>query len=115
MQLLGRVNQIESNRLNALAKLYDGMKPNQVAPLINKLTDEQAVQVEAGLVFVRAAPQAHQGAIRQDHFQAGCEAETCKVKSKLTFDHRAMKGVTTPMTELWVIEHGKVFYVFPAS
>jgi hypothetical protein len=47
--------------------------------------------------------------------EAGCERETCKVKSKLTFDHRAMKGVTTPMTELWVIEHGKVFYVFPAS
>jgi hypothetical protein len=47
--------------------------------------------------------------------EAGCEGETCKVKSKLTYDHRAMKGVTTPMTELWVIEQGKVFYVFPAS
>mgnify|MGYP001070903900 CR=1 FL=1 len=47
--------------------------------------------------------------------EAGCEGETCKVKSKLTFDHRLMKSVTTPMTELWVIEHGKVFYVFPAS
>lgn len=46
---------------------------------------------------------------------AGCEGATCKVKSKLTYDHRLMKGVTTPMTELWVIEHGKVFYVFPAS
>ena len=47
--------------------------------------------------------------------EAGCEGETCKVKSKLTYDHRTMKGVTTPMTEVWVIEHGKVFYVFPAS
>ena len=47
--------------------------------------------------------------------KAGCEGETCKVKSKLTYDHRTMKGVTTPMTELWVIEDGKVFYVFPAS
>ena len=47
--------------------------------------------------------------------EAGCEGETCKVKSKLTYDHRTMKGVTTPMTELWVIEQGKVFYVFPAS
>lgn len=47
--------------------------------------------------------------------EVGCEGETCKVKSKLTYDHRTMKGVTTPMTELWVIEDGKVFYVFPAS
>ena len=47
--------------------------------------------------------------------EASCEGATCRVKSKLTYDHRLMKGVTTPMTEQWVIEHGKVFYVFPAS
>ena len=44
-QLISRVNQLQSNRIGALAKLYDGMKASQVAPLINKLTDEQAVQV----------------------------------------------------------------------
>lgn len=45
--------------------------------------------------------------------EAGCEGATCRVKAKLTYDHRLMKGVTTPVTETWVIERGKVFYVFP--
>jgi hypothetical protein len=45
--------------------------------------------------------------------EVSCEAETCRVKSKLTFDHRVMKGVTSPLTETWVIERGKLFYVFP--
>jgi hypothetical protein len=46
---------------------------------------------------------------------ASCDGVTCTVKSKLTYDHRVMKGITTPMTEHWVIERGKVFYVFPAG
>lgn len=46
---------------------------------------------------------------------ASCDGATCTVKSKLTYDHRVMKGITTPMTEQWVIERGKVFYVFPAG
>jgi flagellar motility protein MotE (MotC chaperone) len=44
-QLVSKVSQIESTRITALAKLYEGMKPNRVAPLITKLTDEQAVQI----------------------------------------------------------------------
>lgn len=44
-QLIAQVSQVESSRIGALAKLYDGMKPAQVAPLIIKLTEEQAVQV----------------------------------------------------------------------
>jgi len=44
-QVISQVNQLQSDRIGSLAKLYDGMKPAQVAPLINKLTDEQAVQV----------------------------------------------------------------------
>jgi flagellar motility protein MotE (MotC chaperone) len=44
-QILTQIDAMESSRIGALAKLYDGMKPAQVAPLINKLTDEQAVQV----------------------------------------------------------------------
>ena len=46
---------------------------------------------------------------------ASCEGATCKVQSKLTYDHRLMKGVTTPVTELWVIERGSVYFVFPAT
>jgi hypothetical protein len=45
---------------------------------------------------------------------AACEAESCKVRSKLTYDHRVMKGVTTPITETWVVERGQLFFVFPA-
>jgi len=46
---------------------------------------------------------------------ASCEGSTCKVQSKLTFNHRVMKGVTTPVTETWVIEHGQPFFVFPTQ
>lgn len=46
---------------------------------------------------------------------ASCEGPTCTVHSKLTYNHRLIKGVTTPMTERWVIENGKPFYVFPAG
>lgn len=42
---LTQVEEIESSRINALAKLYDGMQENQVVPLISQLTDEQAVQI----------------------------------------------------------------------
>jgi flagellar motility protein MotE (MotC chaperone) len=44
-QLIAKTSQVESARINSLAKLYDGMKAAQVAPLINKLTEEQAVQI----------------------------------------------------------------------
>ncbi|MEE9442144.1 MAG: hypothetical protein V3V99_05700 [candidate division Zixibacteria bacterium] len=44
-QLLAKRDQMESARIGSLAKLYDGMKPQQVAPLINKLTIKQAVDV----------------------------------------------------------------------
>jgi hypothetical protein len=45
--------------------------------------------------------------------EATCEAEACQVKSKLTYNHRVMKGVTTPITETWVVEGGTLFFVFP--
>ncbi|MFH1701061.1 MAG: hypothetical protein ABIE07_10785 [Candidatus Zixiibacteriota bacterium] len=43
--LLTKKDQLESERISSLAKLYDGMKAEQVAPLINKLTIKQAVDV----------------------------------------------------------------------
>jgi nitrous oxide reductase len=46
---------------------------------------------------------------------ASCEGSTCKVQSKLTFNHRVMQGVTTPVTETWVIENGQPYFVFPAQ
>ncbi len=44
-QLLTKTNQMESSRVQALARLYDGMKPSQVAPLLGKLGEEQVVQI----------------------------------------------------------------------
>ncbi|MCK5126322.1 MAG: hypothetical protein KAR42_08695 [candidate division Zixibacteria bacterium] len=44
-QLIAKTDQIKSSRLGSLAKLYDGMKPSQVAPLIIKLSEQQAVDI----------------------------------------------------------------------
>lgn len=44
-QLTAKTSVVESSRITALARLYDGMKPAQVAPLIGKLSDDQAVLV----------------------------------------------------------------------
>ena len=44
---------------------------------------------------------------------ATCDADSCKVQAKLTYDHRIMKGVTTPVTETWVAERGGLYFVFP--
>jgi len=42
-----------------------------------------------------------------------CEASACKVKLFVTYDHRMMKGVTTPLEETWVIDGGQAWYVWP--
>ncbi|NMC42390.1 MAG: hypothetical protein GYA46_00590 [candidate division Zixibacteria bacterium] len=44
-QLMAKTSVMESSRITALARLYDGMKAAQVAPLIAKLSDDQAVLV----------------------------------------------------------------------
>ena len=41
-----------------------------------------------------------------------CEAELCKVKVILTYDHRLMKGVQVPLEESWIIERGTAWYVY---
>jgi hypothetical protein len=42
-----------------------------------------------------------------------CEALACKVKLWLTYDHKLMKGVTTPVDEAWIIDGGQAWYVWP--
>ncbi len=44
-QLFAKKDQMQSTRVGSLAKLYDGMKPSQVAPLITQLNDTQAVDI----------------------------------------------------------------------
>jgi hypothetical protein len=41
-----------------------------------------------------------------------CEAEVCKVEMQITFDHRLMKGIQTPLNENWIIEKGSAWYVY---
>lgn len=43
--------------------------------------------------------------------RAACEAEVCRLRYWLTFDHRVMKGIETPIEETWVIEDGQAWYV----
>lgn len=54
-QLIAKTSQVESARINSLAKLYDGMKAAQVALLITKLTEEQAVQILLKMKPAKAA------------------------------------------------------------
>jgi hypothetical protein len=41
-----------------------------------------------------------------------CEAEVCRVQMQITFDHKLMKGVQTPLNESWIIEKGSAWYVY---
>ena len=44
--------------------------------------------------------------------RVSCEAETCRVRLFLTFDHRVMQGVVTPIEETWVFEGGQAWFVY---
>lgn len=46
------------------------------------------------------------------HDQTTCEAESCTVRLFLTFDHRVMQGVVSPITETWVIDGGQAWLVY---
>jgi hypothetical protein len=41
-----------------------------------------------------------------------CEAEVCAVNLTLTYDHRLMKGVSTPLAESWVLDKGQFWYSY---
>jgi hypothetical protein len=41
-----------------------------------------------------------------------CESDVCKARLLLTYDHRLMKGIATPLTESWVVDQGQVWYVW---
>jgi hypothetical protein len=41
-----------------------------------------------------------------------CDGAACKVRLMLTYDHRLMKGLMTPLDEKWVIDEGKAWYVW---
>ena len=41
-----------------------------------------------------------------------CDGAVCNVRLFLTYDHRLMKGLMTPLNEKWVIDEGKAWYVW---
>lgn len=41
-----------------------------------------------------------------------CDADACTVKLWVTYDHPAMKGIETPITETWVFDKGQAWYVY---
>jgi hypothetical protein len=40
-----------------------------------------------------------------------CEGDVCTVRLILTYDHRMMKGISTPIGESWVFEGGQAWHV----
>lgn len=40
-----------------------------------------------------------------------CKESVCKVRLLITYDHKVMKGVTTPLSETWLIENGNAWFV----
>jgi hypothetical protein len=42
-----------------------------------------------------------------------CEAELCDARLLVTYDHRVMKGVTSPLGEKWILDKGQMWYVWP--
>ena len=41
-----------------------------------------------------------------------CDGAVCNVRLFVTYDHRMIKGLTTPLDEKWVIDEGKAWYVW---
>jgi hypothetical protein len=44
--------------------------------------------------------------------QVECSSDACTVKLRVTYDHRLMKGVTTPVVETWVFDKGQAWMVY---
>jgi len=41
-----------------------------------------------------------------------CDAQACTVKLLVTYDHKLMKGIQTPVEETWVFDKGQAWYVY---
>ena len=52
------------------------------------------------------------GAFREAKVESvTCEEDVCKARVLLTYDHRQMKGITTPVSEAWIFEGGQAWFV----
>ena len=53
------------------------------------------------------------GAFREAKIETvSCDDRGCQVRLLVTYDHRLMKGITTPLNEAWVIDNGQAWYVY---
>jgi len=53
------------------------------------------------------------GAFRAVRIESvSCEGDACTVQLFLTYDHPRMKGITTPITESWIIDGVQAWYVY---
>jgi hypothetical protein len=66
------------------------------------VTSLTTYKARARLVGFRAA----------DLQSVACEPEVCKVKYRVTLDHRLMKGISSEVEETWVLEKGQYWYVW---
>ncbi|MFO1305841.1 MAG: hypothetical protein U1F54_19125 [Burkholderiales bacterium] len=41
-----------------------------------------------------------------------CDGDACVVKLYVTYDHTKMKGITTPVSESWIVDGGQAWYVY---
>lgn len=41
-----------------------------------------------------------------------CEGDACVVKLMVTYDHRLMKGVVTPVSEAWLFDDGQAWFAY---
>lgn len=56
---------------------------------------------------------ARRGAYREAKIESvDCDGNACRVRLLVTYDHRLMKGITTPLTEAWVFDNGQAWYVY---
>ena len=41
-----------------------------------------------------------------------CEGDACIVKLTVTYDHKLMKGIVTPVSEAWVFDDGQSWFAY---
>ncbi|MFO1311898.1 MAG: hypothetical protein U1F41_07505 [Burkholderiales bacterium] len=41
-----------------------------------------------------------------------CDGDACIVRLFVTYDHAKMKGITTPISESWIVDGGQAWYVY---
>jgi hypothetical protein len=92
----------------ALAR-WDALLKGDVKTAYTYLSPASRAVISLERYLAKTNPASFRG-IKLD--RVACEAESCQVKLWLTFDHRLMQGVTTPIEETWVFDGGQAWFVY---